>query len=157
MKTIMRSALLAFAFTAFSANVAAQDQMGMGTWKLNVEKSKFSPGPAPKSITTKFEADGKGVKWSADRTDSAGKVTRSEYAGAYDGKEYPLKGSAVVDAVVLRKIDSHTTERINKKDGKVVTVETRKVAQDGKSYTTTVKGTTAKGEPIDIVMVFDKQ
>jgi hypothetical protein len=46
---------------------------------------------------------------------------------------------------------------VNKKDGKVVSTETRVVAKDGKSYTTTVKGKTAKGEPIDVRMVFDKQ
>jgi hypothetical protein len=59
--------------------------------------------------------------------------------------------------VVLRRIDAFTTERVNKKDGRIVSTETRVVAKDGKSYTTTVKGTTAKGEPIDTRMVFDKQ
>jgi hypothetical protein len=62
-----------------------------------------------------------------------------------------------VDAVSLRNIDVYTTERVNKKDGKVVSTETRVIAKDGRSYTTTVKGTTAKGEPIDHRMVFDKQ
>jgi len=28
----------------------------IGTWKMNVAKSKFSPGPAPKSQTLKIEA-----------------------------------------------------------------------------------------------------
>ena len=77
-------------------------------------------------------------------------------AGA-DGEDYPLKGSPVTDAVSLRRINALTTERVNKKEGKVVSTETREVAKDGKSYTTTVKGTTAKGEPIDHRMVFEKQ
>ena len=34
----------------------------VGTWKLNVAKSKYNPGPAPQSQTLKVEASGKGEK-----------------------------------------------------------------------------------------------
>ena len=34
----------------------------IGTWKLNVEKSTYSPGPAPQSSTLKVEASGQGEK-----------------------------------------------------------------------------------------------
>jgi hypothetical protein len=161
MKASLRHAILGLFLAAFAAaatNIAAQTtDPGMGTWKLNAEKSKFSPGPAPKSIVTRFEPSGKSVKWTAERVAADGKSTKSEFLGNYDGKEYAVKGSPTADAVVLRRIDAMTTERVNKKDGKVVSTERRVIAKDGKSYTTTVKGTTAKGEPIDIVMVFDKQ
>ena len=40
---------------AFVATAVAADS-NIGTWKLNVAKSKFSPGPAPKSQTLKIEA-----------------------------------------------------------------------------------------------------
>ena len=129
----------------------------MGTWKLNVEKSKFNPGPAPTNLTTRFEPAGKGVKWRSERIGADGKPNVAEYTADYDGKDYPIKGSPTADAVSLRRINALTTERVNKKEGKVVTTEVREVAKDGKSYTTTVKGTTAKGEPIDHRMVFDKQ
>jgi hypothetical protein len=130
---------------------------GMGTWKLNIEKSRFNPGPAPKGLVTRFEPSGKGVSWTAERTLADGTTTKASYTGLYDGKEYPLSGSPTADAIVMRRIDGRTTERINMKAGKVVTTERRTVAADGRSYTTTVKGTTAKGEPIDHLMVFDKQ
>ena len=160
MKTSLRHAFLGVFLAAFAAaatNIAAETpDPGMGTWKLNAEKSRFSPGPAPKSLTTRYEPSGKGVKWTAERVGADGKTTMSEFIGNYDGKEYPVK-SPTADAVVLRRIDTHVTERVNKKDGKLVSTERRVVAKDGKSYTTTVKGTTAKGEPIDSVMVFDKQ
>ena len=32
----------------------------IGTWKLNVAKSKYSPGPAPQSLTVKVEPSGQG-------------------------------------------------------------------------------------------------
>jgi hypothetical protein len=162
MQAILRNALFGVALAGLAAamtGVSAQstDAAGLGTWKLNVEKSKFSPGPAPKSITTKFEPAGKAVKWIAERVGTDGKTAVSEYTANYDGKDYPLKGSPAADAVSLRRIDALTSERVNKKEGKVVSTERRVIARDGKSYTTMVKGTTAKGEPIDILMVFDKQ
>ena len=161
MRNVLRSALWVFALAAFAAAPAsawaqAPEAIELGTWKLNVEKSKFSPGPPPKSITTRFEPAGHAVKWSSERVGPDGKVTTAEYTGVYDGKEYPMKGSANADTVVLRRVGAGTTERINKKDGKVVTTERREVAKDGKSYVTTVKGTTATGDPIDHRMVFDK-
>jgi hypothetical protein len=162
MRAILRNAVFGVALATLAVattGVSAQstDAAGLGTWKLNVEKSKFSPGPAPRSITTRFEPSGKGVKWIAERIGSDGKTVVSEYTANYDGKDYPLKGSPTTDAVSLRRIDALTTERVNKKEGKVVSTEKRVIAKDGKSYTTMVKGTTAKGEPIDILMVFDKQ
>lgn len=156
MKAILRSAAVGVALMVTVVS-AQETPVGLGTWKLNVEKSKFSPGPAPKGITTQFEPAGKGVKWTGTRIGGDGKPLASEFTASYDGKDYPLKGSPTADAVALRRIDALTTERVNKKDGKVVSTEIRKVAKDGKSYTTTVKGTTAKGEPIDNLMVFDKQ
>jgi hypothetical protein len=65
MRAIVRAAILGLALAAFAAvtSVSAQTEVvGLGTWKLNIEKSKFSPGPAPKSFTVKFEAAGKGAK-----------------------------------------------------------------------------------------------
>jgi hypothetical protein len=39
--------------------LAAADDPFVGTWKLNVAKSKFSPGPAPQSQTVTIGADNK--------------------------------------------------------------------------------------------------
>src|SRR5260370_5850504 len=50
---------------ALAVTAAAADQHS-GTWKMNPDKSKYSPGPAPKSTTVKVEADEKGVKINAE-------------------------------------------------------------------------------------------
>lgn len=43
-------------FWAGVSQVAAADgDMRLGTWKLNLAKSKYAPGPAPKSQTRKWE------------------------------------------------------------------------------------------------------
>jgi hypothetical protein len=44
---------------ALGVNSDAQTPVpGLGTWKLNLAKSKFSPGPAPKSAMVTFTAAG---------------------------------------------------------------------------------------------------
>ena len=157
MRMTLRHAFLGLIVAAMASVYAQAPDPGMGTWKLNAEKSRFNPGPAPKDLTTRFEPSAGGVKWTSERMGADGKPVTAEYTANYDGKQYPVKGSPTADTVVLRRIDPMTTERVNMKDGKIVSTERRVIAKDGKSYTTTVKGTTAKGEPIDIVMVFDKQ
>src|SRR5438552_10948802 len=78
-------AVAAFALTASAADMLA------GTWKLNVAKSKYSPGPAPQSNMVKFEAIDGGIKLVADGLDSQGKKTHNEYTAKYDGKDYLTK------------------------------------------------------------------
>ena len=58
--TMMVSAAAVLAATLV-ANAQSKDPF-VGTWTLNVAKSKYSPGPVPKSITSTYEAAGKGYK-----------------------------------------------------------------------------------------------
>ena len=44
----------------------AQDNPLAGTWKLDVTRSTFDPGPAPKSLTRKVERQADGVKYTFD-------------------------------------------------------------------------------------------
>jgi hypothetical protein len=146
--------LIAFAIGAY----AQPSPASLGTWKLNPAKSKYSPGPGPKSLVVKFEASGKdGVKLTSDGVSADGKKSSGSYTAKYDGKDYPLTGSPVADTVSLRRIDANTMERTDKKNGKVVQTLTRTMAKDGKSFTVAVKGTNPKGQPISNLMVFEKQ
>jgi hypothetical protein len=159
LRAIVRAAILGLALAAFAAatSVSAQTEaVGLGTWKLNIEKSKFSPAPPPRSFTVKFEAAGNGVKVTGEGIDAGGKPFANEYTASYDGKEVPYKGSAMIDTISMRRIDARTTVRTDKKDGKVVQTLTRVVAEDGKSFTATTKGTNAKGEQVTSVLVWEK-
>lgn len=161
MQSVLRKMILGMAAVAFAASMssvlAQSKNPGMGTWKLNVEKSKFSPGPAPKSLTAKFEPVGEGVKLTTEGAGADGKPNATEYTANYDGKDNPLKGSPVADTVSLRRIDALTTERTDKKAGKVVQTLTRVIAKDGKTSTVAVKGMSPKGEPVNNMLVFEKQ
>ena len=156
-RRLILAVVLASATSLMAAASAQSDPRSYGTWKLNVAKSKYSPGPAPKSLTVKWEAAGQGVKLTSEGMSADGKPVKTSYTANYDGKDYPMVGSPAVDTVSFRRIDVNTLERTDKKAGKVVQVLTRVMAKDGKSFTVTTKGTTAKGEPVHNVSVFEKQ
>ncbi len=149
-------ALLGVLLCTQGASAQATDPM-MGTWELNVAKSKFSPGPAPKSQTRTYEASGAGVKYTAKGVDAEGKPTLVQYTANFDGKDYPITGSPDSDSISLKKVDANTIEATQKKAGKVVLTSKRAVSKDGKTMTVTNKGTNAKGQAVDNVLVLDKK
>ena len=158
MKSMFHFALVFAAGAALTAGARADESdPATGTWKLNVAKSKFSPGPGPKSITLKIEASADEQKVTAEGVYADGKSNTIEYTAKFDGKDHPIKGSPVADTVSLKRIDDRTIERTDKKDGKVVQTRTRVMSEDGKTFTVTMKGTNAKGQQVHSVAVFEKQ
>ncbi|PYN83132.1 MAG: hypothetical protein DMD87_30530 [Candidatus Rokuibacteriota bacterium] len=158
MRKMLLVALGVVLLVADIVSVSAQaSDPRIGTWKLNVEKSKFSPGPAPRSNALKIEASGQGEKITTEGVNAEGGRIATQYTANFDGKDYPLTGSSVADTVSLKRIDARTTVRTDKKDGKVVQTLTRVVSQDGKTMTVTVKGTDSQGRTVDTVAVWEKQ
>ncbi len=143
--------LLAFCATLWSADPS------VGTWKLNVAKSKYSPGPPPKSATITFEDTADGVKRTGESVDAEGKTTSFTYTAKFDGKDYPITGSETYDAIALKRINDHTSQASLKKSGKVVTNARRVVSKNGKTMTLTTAGTNAKGQKTKNVAVYEKQ
>ena len=146
----------AILFMGFALSAQAADPL-VGTWKLSEAKSTYIPGPAPKSLTAKIEAAGKGEKLTAEGVRGDDTPIHVEYTAQYDGKDYPISGSPTADTVSLKHLDANTTERTEKKAGKVTQTVTRKLSSNGKTLTVTYKGTDAKGQPINNVAVFEKQ
>ena len=129
----------------------------VGTWKLNVAKSTFSPGPAPRSNTMKIEASGQGETATTEGVNAEGAATNVAYTAQFDGKDSPLTGSPTADKTSLKRIDARTTERTNKKGETVVGTITQVLSEDGKTMTATVKGTNAQGQAVNNVTVWEKQ
>ena len=129
----------------------------VGTWELNVAKSKYSPGPAPKSETRTYVVSGQDIKATSKGVDSAGQPTAGEWTINYDGKDRPQTGNPDADTLSLKRIDAFTTEFTQKRAGKVVITGTRIISRDGKVMTITTKGTNATGQTINDVGVFEKR
>ena len=135
----------------------AQTDPQVGVWKLNVAKSKFSPGPALKSATTTIEAAGKGTKVVVDQVTADGTKRHWEFTANYDGKDTPMTGNPDADTVARTLINARTVQTISKKGGKVLTTQTSEVSADGKTRTVTTKGVNASGQQVNNVAVYEKQ
>ena len=146
MKKVFLLAMLTIAMPVLAAD------NWVGTWKLNVAKSKYSPGPAPMSQTTKLEAVDAGVKEIGDRVNANGSTTHWEVTAKFDGKEYPVKGDPDRDVVIIKKVDNNVLEVTNKKAGTVTTSMRIIVAKDGKSRTNVVTS-----EKVNNTLFFDRQ
>ncbi|MDO8539981.1 MAG: hypothetical protein Q7S40_06020, partial [Opitutaceae bacterium] len=129
----------------------------IGTWVLNVAKSRFSPGPAPKSETRTYVVTAAGERASYTQVDAEGKQLRSESTYTFDGKDAPVTGLPDSDTFAFKRTGPSSLAVTVKKAGKVARTATRVVSTDGKTLTLTIKGTNAKGQPLDDTWVFDRR
>lgn len=129
----------------------------VGTWRLNVAKSKYSPGPGPRSQTVRIDAVANGQKVVTDAVDAQGMATHTEITAMFDGKEYELKGAAVPTTRVYRRIDARSYDFVNRVGGKVTTTVRSVVSADGKTRTNTTTGTDPRGRTVNNVAVYEKQ
>jgi len=129
----------------------AQSSRLIGTWKLNLDKSKYSSGTAPRSQTNVYQQDGQNIKADIRGVDSQGNTTTVVLLHVYDGQPHPSTGSPYFDSSTYMRVDANTIIFSRSKAGKLVSVGSTVVAQDGKSFTTTTITTVGKGG-IDIAV-----
>lgn len=129
-----------------------------GTWKLNLAKSTYAAGTAPKSAAFTVEVAGAGFKVTVDVATADGTVQHWGFTGNYDGKDYPVTGNSPYgDVVAPTRIDANTTRYIYKKGGTVTVTQTHAVSSDGKTDTITGTSTNAQGQTVNTMRVYDKQ
>ena len=146
------------AIVPMSVATAQSNDPAFGTWKLNVAKSTFSPGPAPKESTLTIEADGPGRKVAVAGVAGDGTPVKWGYSGNFDRKEVKVSGNNPdADVVSLRRIDANSTRTTYKKADKQTLVNGIAVSADGKTMTVVQSGVNAKGEPVKNTLIFDRQ
>jgi hypothetical protein len=143
-----------------SGLLLAQSNPEIGTWKLNVAKSKYVGMQAPQSQTRTYEAQGDALKVTRDGI--AGDGSRISYTDTtkFDGKDFPISGMGApngADTIAEKRIDANTITYTLKKEGRAVLTGTGRVSKDGKVLTITSKGTDAQGQPTSSTAVYDKQ
>ena len=141
---------------AFSSTAFAQDPTGV--WKMNAAKSKYSPGPAPKSATiTTTAVAGGGYKSVNEAVPATGAPTKSEITWMFDGKDHAVTGNPNADTQAYTKVDARHYTVVSKKGGKATVTSKVELAADGKSRTSTQAGTDAQGKPVNNMIWYDKQ
>ena len=104
-----------------------------------------------------YEAIDGGVKQTATGERQDGTKINGGYTAKYDGKEYPVTGTTW-DTTSMKQIDANTFTFENKKTGGKYHVTGRTIiSKDGKTMTTTTKGTNAEGQPSSSTIIYEKQ
>jgi hypothetical protein len=137
--------------------VAQTNDPVVGTWELNLKKSKYVPGPLPQCETRVYETNGKQLIVSVSSIGADGNTTVARSTYVYDGKDYAVTGNLDFDSQAITQIDRYEIKSTLKKSGKVVQTGTRRVSQDGKTLTVTFTGTNAKGEKVNQLLVYDRR
>jgi len=156
MQTLFKT-LAVGAVLAIGTGAALAADAVVGTWKLNVAKSTFSPGPAPKSQTRVYSETALGMTVAVKTTAADGKESSTTLTFKEDGKAYPGSGSPDFDMVAVTRVDALSVHSTQMKAGATVSTAVRAVSKDGKTLTFAQKGTHADGAKYDNVSVYDRQ
>jgi hypothetical protein len=156
--------LFAAAALAAAAPLRAQppsevstEDLVLGVWILDVEKSTYDPGPPPQSQTRTYEKVSEGIKATIVTVDAKGQSVTARYTANYDSLEYPLTGSATVDAIALKRINATTAEATLTHARKLIGTARRVISKDGRTMTISFRGTDESGRAVANVSVYEKR
>jgi len=152
MRKLFTLPLLGLLFAAGSA--LAADPV-IGTWTLNVAKSKFS-GPAPKAGTRVYTESAGVYTVDMKTTNSDGKEVpfKVQYR---DGHDTPLTDGNGIDSIHATKVDANTWDFSLMSGGKEVGHVHRTVSADGKTLTVQNTGRQPSGVTGSGTAVFDRK
>jgi hypothetical protein len=158
MRNIVKRFVICFAAFAviFCTSIASAQPPDpiVGTWKLNLERSKY-PIPAPKSMTIIIAPAASGWTLTVDAIGADGQPQRWGYTSRFDGSESPVSGNPSIDTAVFKSTETGGIVQY-KKNGSIVSTTSSAISDDGKTMTVTVKVPAAQGKEIVIVSVYDR-
>jgi hypothetical protein len=125
---------------------------------LKAAKSKYTPGPAPKSATTTIEAAGSGYKFNVHQVPASGAEQNWTHTTNLDGKPGKVTGNNPnADTIIYTRVNATTLNSVNMLKGKETQRQHVVVSADGKTRTVTSTGTNAAGQKINNVAVYEKK
>ena len=153
----MKSRLPILIVSLFVLSLAARaaDDPLVGTWNLNVAKSKYSSGQVPQRQTLKFEPFGTGLKLTNQVMNAQGTQTSFPSIYVFDGQDYGIPYTPF--SFTNRRIDANTTERVIKNGANAMVTTRRVVSKDGKTLTITHAGKDSAGKDVSATLVYGKQ
>jgi len=101
----MRTVLLFVVFTA-----ACRAGSMVGTWKMDVGRSKVTGSAPPKSFTVRIEPHAKGEVFTLDRIESDGRTMSSSTLLYFDGAFRDFEDFGCSGAQSSRRLDGQTME-----------------------------------------------
>jgi len=150
--------LFGWAIAALPHQVSfAQSSSLIGTWKLNLDKSKYPPGLAPRSTTLNYTQDGQNIRNTTQTIDAQGNAISGVLMHIYDGLPHPSTGAPDYDASAYTRVDANTLIVARFKAGKLIAVGTIVISSDGKTMNNPTTGLGSGPGAATSIAVFDKQ
>jgi hypothetical protein len=140
-----------------AAGAAESPDPVVGSWTLNLAKSKFPAGMAPQSQARAYTQSADGTSLSVTGVSADGTAISQKSTFKYDGKDYSFSGSPDWDEIALKKVNNSTVNSTLKLGGKPVGTAVRSISDHGKTLTLTTNAKNAKGKKYHAVAVFDRQ
>ena len=123
-------ALSAVSVTGARQSPATNHDSVIGQWRLDVSKSKYFPGPGPKSETRTYQLTPEGIRAVIVRTHRDGRVETIEYDADYDSINHVI-GTPDYDALQLKRINAFVSEATLSHAGKQFGTARREISRDG--------------------------
>jgi hypothetical protein len=156
MKLIMALAAAAGMTVVASGILLAQSNPFVGTWKLNLAKSK-DPGAFPKEETLTVQVVGGQRQVTIKGTATNGSPISFKYEVPDNGGLGKVLAGGPYDAVAGKRIDANTREVSYMMRGKGVLELRSAVSKDGNTMSLTVEGKDDQGRTFSGLAVFDRQ
>jgi hypothetical protein len=143
----------------FPISVTAQAPTAwFGTWKLNVAKSIYNPGPAPyKRATSHIEPYEGAIRDSDDFVRWRGETVHVEWTGKFDGRDYAVGGVDYPLTNAYTQIDEDTLKIVAKVDGRITSVSRITLSPDHKTMTMVAESSNTQGQRVTTTTVYEKQ
>jgi hypothetical protein len=155
----MRTLPLSLLFLGSATSLLTAD-LFVGTWTLNVGKSKPAPAPpgtAVKEETVAIEEIGERLEVTVTGKLENGSAISARYS-------HPAKGGLVRypelpagTSEVVKRINDSTLEFIRSRDGKVIATNHVTLSADGKMMRIDSRSVDAQGQPVQVLYVLDRQ
>jgi hypothetical protein len=160
MKRLINLFALLVAAVVVAGTLMAQTKPSfVGTWKLNLGKSKYEGTQAPKSLTRTVTAEGPGLKYSFEGEAADGSKISYGFTTNLDGKDSAITGVGIpagADAVALERPSAHHISGVLKKGGAKIGSVTTAISPDGKTVTVNTKAK-IDGKEVKTEQFYEKQ
>ena len=106
---------------AWSVHGAGSGPIALGTWTLDVSKSKYEPGPAPSSAERNYiDAGNRMVTVSVKTQYADGRAINATATYAYDGSHHSVNGNQDYDEIAVKRTGPRSTRTVLIRDARVV-------------------------------------
>ena len=141
--------------TLLAAAIGAAAEPAVGTWKLNIAKSKLTNTPRSQVMTITQAGNGRTLENHAVAAD--GKETHTKATSIFDGKEHPYTGTDGGYDSYIASGGGYVYVVEFKKGGKAVRTAKSTYSKNGKTRTAVAIGVDENGKAYNTVSVYDRQ